>query len=122
MVLYGGRGTNSSWCGSRLWSFLRGRGRSRSRRGSRGFIVGWYFNRRIAFVDALKVDFRGNTTFPCDPFLGSNGILITNTRRVDVGLEGLSTSRNGERDGFNICVIDGLISPHHLIFMDLGVM
>ena len=54
-----------------------------------------------------------------EPLLGRDGRLAADGRGENIGLECLGTARDGEGDGLNVRVIDGLESPHDLILVDL---
>lgn len=96
-----------------------GWGRRRDDTGGGRLVVGGDLLGRSTLVDALHVDLGGEAILAVEPLLGGHSGLKAGRRGVDIGLEGLGATRNGERDGLDVLIVDGLVGPHDFVLVDV---
>lgn len=117
LVCHGRRGhTSSGW--GRGFHLGHG-GLDRRRDGSGRLVIGRNFPGCGTLVDALHVDLGRDAVLAVKPLLGGHGGLEAGRRGVDVGLEGLGTTGNGEGDGLDVLIVDGLVGPHDFVLVDV---
>lgn len=91
----------------------------RGARLGRGLVVGGNLLGGGPVVDALEVELGRNSRLAVEPLLGAAARLGAGGRREDVGLEGLGTAGDGERDGLDVGIVDGLVGAHNFVVVDL---